>query len=240
MTKKEEKDYYSKPLADESPEWFQRFEIYRSIDSRYRSVLASYKQYSKLKKITVSKLGTEAPKSWVEASRKFQWDSRARAHDVACLAVQQQELLAQKTEKAKTWARRAQKKKENDWEDAQALRAKAMQLLERPIQWVTVRIRDIESGQFCIVSKPFGWSTKDALIMLKVASELSQSALSSELELVQAINVMVENDMLPADALMFLEKNTTEFHTAIRSFFNKNYSADWQQKVALLENAANN
>jgi hypothetical protein len=242
MSKKEERDYYGRALAGESREWFQRFEIYRNMDRRYRTILAAYKQYCKLKKISVVNVGSDAPTSWTEASRLYQWEARARTHDIDRMGANQQEKNATKVEQAKVWARRSAKKKDNDWEDAMALREKAMELLNRPIQWITVRVKDLETGQYAIVTKPFGWTTKDALLMLKVASDLSQSAIGSEVELIQAINVMVENEILPADALMFLEKNMSEFHTAIRGFFAQNYSSDWAAKdiVAALKSAPNN
>jgi hypothetical protein len=167
---------------DESNEAYADFTYFLEMGSG-RSVRDAYRQ-SKGKPDA-----REASRFWRDNSTRFDWFKRADAFDRHHAALDRHaEERAFAEERAK-WAKRRVGIRSDAWEDAQALRARAREILKLPLieEVKTSKEEKSEDGattiiHTTIIMKPVRASMSDAASMMKDADKLARLAADMETE----------------------------------------------------------
>jgi len=109
-------------------------------------------------------------------SARFSWRERARAWDARIEAAKLAARLKAAAETAAMWERRRQQALLDGWDDAEALRIKALQMLEMP---VFVDVESINSdGTTTRAREATGrWNFKNAGDLLHIGSQLKAAVL---------------------------------------------------------------
>jgi hypothetical protein len=110
---------------------------------------------------------------WRRWSGHFQWVKRAVAYDAWADRLNQEALEIQAREAAKKWAEREEERREQKYQIAQKLAAKAIEMLEFPL--ATVQTKD---GQTIV--KPAKWTMIMAAQMAQMAYQLSGAAIRND------------------------------------------------------------
>lgn len=124
-------------------------------------------------------VGRKLAKSRTLISRwaaKYQWVERASRYDEHLAHVQHRARERAETVESKKWAKRRSEQREEEYQTAQKLLAKAKQMLEIPLFTVT-RTEEEKNGRVMIttVIKPALWRMSDALRFIETATKLARS-----------------------------------------------------------------
>lgn len=140
------------------------------------------------------------------------WEERARGYDIA---EQRREMLL--------WEERRNVIRRKEWEAAEALLSRAMEMLEWPIYEETYDQHEEldEDGRvitvYQTIRKPARWAIRDIQAMVKVASEVARvSAEMSQGKFQFELSVTLSPEALAAMDL--LEKQGIQYPTVVKEF----------------------
>lgn len=144
----------------EPNKWFERFTMFLLLGPD-RSIMAAFNQWRVGKG---RQLSSKTPQSWRRASDRWDWTRRAEQWDEA-----------QRLEKLQIWQERQTRLREQEWTAAQALLAKAGEMLGTSL--TVTRDEAAEDGQTKVtVVQPARWNMADAAKFLDTASKLGRLA----------------------------------------------------------------
>ena len=148
---------------DEPTRWFRRLQAFCGMGPG-RSVLAAYKQDAQRK--GAKKVATRhAPTAWHDAATAWNWRARADAYDGH-----------QADERERQWQERQLEIRETGWKAAQALIAKAREMIESPLY----RTKTDDDG--ATIMEPARWSFDTASRYIDIAAKLARLSAGLETE----------------------------------------------------------
>lgn len=204
----------------ESSVLYDRFEVYLKLGSD-RSINQACYQYKTGKDQEEGKppRNHRPGKNWYEDASKWNWEARAIAWD----DWQRQERKRKEKEaearerKARIEAKeqrlkRAAEHLEVEWDLSNQLIRRAKDMLNHPLYTRTIS----DNGQTIILT-PAKWAMKDAVAMIKLASELGRSAtgLDSNMTELEGAEVLARAGFLNGQKLVAIEDEATNFQKRI-------------------------
>lgn len=110
-------------------------------------------------------------------SARWKWFDRAEAFDADRARLEAAAVERAASNHARLWADRYQRAREDDYDIAQALRHKAMEMLSCPLYQETATEVDPTTGAaVTVVREPAKWKTADIAVLLRIAYELQEGA----------------------------------------------------------------
>jgi hypothetical protein len=189
---------WDNPIANETDKAFEWFCRYRDYGAD-RSLDKVREKYGK-KKAYVGQL-----EKW---SRNFSWVSRALAYDVYRQKELQSENLEIEKERKrleeKIWRERREQFRETQWEISQLLIQRGKEMLEYSLQ-------------------ERRWSFRDAAAMIQLGAQVGEGSAKviKDVDIYQAIKVLVENEILPDDIVADLKETFDSITEEIRKPFER-------------------
>lgn len=171
----------------ESMLWFGRFDkIYRPMGTE-RSLLGAYNIWRK--GAERGGKSTSVPQSWEKAFHRLDWKSRAEAWDIAELERIKDEFQ----ERADAW-------RSGRFDDAEALREKALQLLSLPV--ITRKGQDAAGDPYVVMAVP-PTTLRAAAGILKTADGLARITTRETLPTVELQHTGKDGEeLLPVDKVI--------------------------------------
>lgn len=170
---------------EESDRAFGGFMTYLNMQPGNRSVDGAYRLFMGRAEATKKLDGWKAKAQgyFIEWSRRFQWDARARAWDDEIVRQTQQEIINRAADESLKWQRRRQEMIERQWRQAAALADKVDAMLSLPITERKMteekEVTDADGTKKVvqyITIKPANWKLHDAARLAERSSILSGRA----------------------------------------------------------------
>ena len=155
-------------LPEETALWWNRFEIFRMIGY----TRTNYKAYSAECDKVGKKKAQKLPGSWHNASIKYNWRERAEAWDATLVEQRRQE-----------WATRQEAWREQEWQLAEKMHQKVVDMLVFPVARVTRE----QDGKVTTI-EPANWKIADIPKIASVVSKLARLASGMATERTEAID----------------------------------------------------
>ncbi len=209
---------WEEPLEGENDMWFERFRNYLMLP-KPRRMLTAYKeennkiiQQSELagteigRKKRLQKKPNSIPGSWKEATKKFMWVERARAYDR--YKMRQQDMML------KEWEIELRKKMKLAAEDNFRL---ADEMAKRALE---TKIKVTDKGE--VLELPAHWTARDIAAFRLAAAEIGTKAVKKpEVDLIQAVEVLITEGILDAGILDAAEESYEQLRENLRRAISK-------------------
>ena len=124
-------------------------------------------------------------------SKRHSWVFRAEQYDKERSRLESEERTRATAKEADKWAKRRSEQRDREWQQAELLIERAMQMLKYPLSRQEVKAKDKDGNPTITIVEPAKWTFKDAAVYLDSAAKLARLAAQMETE-----NVKVESDSL--------------------------------------------
>ena len=149
--------------------WFARFEKYRLLGpTRTPTIVYNGEREADGRSIIPWR---HAPASWYTNSRKWCWDERAEAWDISLIEENNRE-----------WLRRREEWRQQEWDLAEAMHKKVLDMMVFPVTRVTRE----QDGRVTVI-EPADWKIADISKMATVISKLARLATGMATDRTEAI-----------------------------------------------------
>jgi hypothetical protein len=180
---------------------YREYLIQKAVEAKYRKAPKGTEPTIDMEAIAASIEQQQVAGNWKRAIKVFRWHERI-------VAFEESEV----NKRNEFWHNRCEQFREETWQAAQQIRAKALDMLKYPIARQRLQIVEDQNGNTIsqTVIEPIKWSFKDVAALLKIADELGTTAVGNYGKAIDVLHSGGFKIQLPDDYYKTLNEQVQE------------------------------